>query len=41
MHNMGDWHWGFSFGHWFFGILIWFAVFALVLVVFNALVKDD
>ncbi len=41
MHNMGDWHWGFGFGHWFYGVLIWVAVFALVLVVFNMLTRDD
>ncbi|WP_455220434.1 hypothetical protein [Kaarinaea lacus] len=41
MHNMGDWHWGFGLGHWFVGVLIWIAVFALVLFLFKTIVKDD
>jgi len=31
MHNMEGWHWGFGFGHWFFGILFW-GVILLVLL---------
>ena len=34
MHGMGVWHWG-------FGVLIWIAVFVMVLIVFKTLVKDD
>ena len=41
MHGMVDWHWGFGFGHWFFGVLLWIAVFALVLWLFKAIVKDE
>ena len=33
--NWGDWHWGFGFGHWFFGILIW----AVILLLLIALVR--
>ena len=34
MHDMGDWHWGFGFGHWILGALIWAIIFfALVLLV--------
>ena len=41
MHNMGDWHWGIGIGHWFYPVLLWIAVFALVLIVIKMLVKDD
>lgn len=32
MHDMGDgWHWGFGYGHWFFGLLIWLVIGLMVL----------
>jgi len=35
MHDSGDWHWGFDFGHWTLGMLFWL----LVVLALVALVK--
>jgi len=44
MHDMGDgWHWGFGFGHGFFGILFWFVVILAIAAMLKYLIgkKDD
>ncbi len=28
--NWNDWHWGFGFGHWFFGVLFWAVILLLI-----------
>lgn len=31
MHDTGDgWHWGFGFGHWFFGLVFWLLVILMI-----------
>ncbi len=35
MHDMGEWHWGFGFGHWALSLLFW----GVILLALAALVK--
>jgi len=37
--DMGGWHWGFGFGHWIFGVLIWLVVAVAVVAAVRYLVK--
>lgn len=35
--NWGDWHWGFGFGHGFFGILFWVVILLLIVGVIRVI----
>lgn len=37
--DMGTWQWGFGYGHWIFGVLIWGAVILLIAVAIKYLIK--
>lgn len=41
MHDMdgAGWHWGFGFGHWFFGIVFWVVIILLILALIKYLDK--
>jgi hypothetical protein len=37
--DMSSWQWGFGYGHWIFGVLIWGAVILLIAVAIKYLIK--
>jgi len=37
--DMGSWQWGFGYGHWIFGVLIWGAVILLIAVAIKYFIK--
>jgi len=39
MGGMDGWHWGFGFGHWFYGVIIWVAIIALVIFAVKMIIK--
>lgn len=37
MNWSGDWHWGFGFGHWIFGVLFWLVIIVVLIAVVRGL----